>query len=390
MILRTNNTSTTILHQAISAKNDMRGRTAVILQVLELAPVAASIPNGLNYLPIHTLLQRNTSMDSQTRGNLVAALIKADPQSLLKRGGKQCRRTALHIAFAAAEYLSLELLRSMVGLRPRACFMRDGKGLLPIHIACGNHCSPQKIQILLDANPSALFATTPDGQTPLSLASSKVTTKKHSNKRLIKKLSTMMTTWQGDRDVELEIKTQVIRGRNRVKVADPFDAKSTSVLPLQTIDCNKVREQGPGVTSNGKSQRPLVHPSSHREEQTTQTKNDPLLQLYLAALQVERDQVPKPATEAVSQQESTLVPHPKHGLLHQLYQACLVVERNGSDEQTEAYASRKEEVTPTKNDPLLELYHATLLVESGQVPNCAFKAIGHGDSQQQVVQHSSE
>ena len=65
-----------------------------------------------------------------------------------------------------------------------ACFMKDKKGFLPAHVACMRHCSPEKLQMLLDVNPAALYATTNEGETLLSLAVSKAT-KSHPNYALI-------------------------------------------------------------------------------------------------------------------------------------------------------------------------------------------------------------
>lgn len=62
--------------------------------------------------------------------------------------------------------------------------MPDKHGFLPIHIACSRHCSPDKLELLLDVNPASLYAVTHDGSTPLSLAES-TATKSHPNYTLI-------------------------------------------------------------------------------------------------------------------------------------------------------------------------------------------------------------
>lgn len=66
----------------------------------------------------------------------------------------------------------------------KACFMRDKKGYLPAHVACSRHCSPEKLEMLLRVNPSALTAQTNDGETLLTLATS-TATKSHPNYALI-------------------------------------------------------------------------------------------------------------------------------------------------------------------------------------------------------------
>ena len=65
--------------------------------------------------------------------------------------------------------------------------MRDKKGYLPAHVACSRHCSPRKLQMLLDINPDALFEKTKDGHTLLSLAVSTATVS-HPNFKLIEEI----------------------------------------------------------------------------------------------------------------------------------------------------------------------------------------------------------
>lgn len=69
----------------------------------------------------------------------------------------------------------------------QACFKKDKKGYLPAHVACMRHCSPEKLLMLLKANPGSLKARTNEGQTLLSLAM-KSATKSHPNYALIDEL----------------------------------------------------------------------------------------------------------------------------------------------------------------------------------------------------------
>lgn len=62
--------------------------------------------------------------------------------------------------------------------------MTDRKGYLPAHVACSRHASPEKLKLLLTINPAALYETTPDGHTLLSLALSTATAH-HPNYKLI-------------------------------------------------------------------------------------------------------------------------------------------------------------------------------------------------------------
>lgn len=65
--------------------------------------------------------------------------------------------------------------------------MRDKKGFLPAHVACSRHCSPEKLEMLLQVNPASLFAKTDDGRTLLVLAKS-TATKSHPNYALISEI----------------------------------------------------------------------------------------------------------------------------------------------------------------------------------------------------------
>lgn len=65
--------------------------------------------------------------------------------------------------------------------------MRDSKGFLPAHCACTRHCSPEKIRLLLDVNPEALFAKSNEGESLMDLTRS-TATKAHPNHGLIDEL----------------------------------------------------------------------------------------------------------------------------------------------------------------------------------------------------------
>lgn len=82
------------------------------------------------------------------------------------------------------DYISPRLTKIMIQAGPQACFMKDRKGYLPAHVACSRHCSPEKLQMLLNVNPASLFAKTNQGHTLLSLATS-TATKSHPNYALI-------------------------------------------------------------------------------------------------------------------------------------------------------------------------------------------------------------
>ena len=83
-----------------------------------------------------------------------------------------------------ADYVSLELVKTMIEHGKQSCFMVDKHGFLPVHVACSRHCSPQKLEMLLKTNPASLFAKTYNGDTLLSLAMN-TATKSHPNNALI-------------------------------------------------------------------------------------------------------------------------------------------------------------------------------------------------------------
>lgn len=73
--------------------------------------------------------------------------------------------------------------------------MKDKKGWLPAHVACSRHCSPQKLKMLLAVNPGALYETTENGETLLSLATS-TATKSHPNYALIDEINKQLNQVQ--------------------------------------------------------------------------------------------------------------------------------------------------------------------------------------------------
>jgi hypothetical protein len=102
---------TTVCHQALTSKADVKSRVEVILQVLSQTPRAAEIKNGYGSLCLHCACQRNLKMDAKTKEKVILALIKAFPGGLVKYGGV-ARRTPLHVIFTGESFsgtcLSLE------------------------------------------------------------------------------------------------------------------------------------------------------------------------------------------------------------------------------------------------------------------------------------------
>lgn len=207
-LIMDNNISTTVLHQAISSKDNKESRFTVIRTALSSTPKAATIRNGYGSLPIHVICQRNTKMKSQIKEELIRALIHAYPESLLEAGGVG-GRTPLHIVFT--DYVSPSLIRLMIDTGKKACYVRDKNGWLPVHIACSRHCSPEKLNMLLDVHPSSLHAKTPDGESLLCLATSRAT-KTHPNYALISQLKDLLKNWNGnEQGEEEEIRSNAVK-----------------------------------------------------------------------------------------------------------------------------------------------------------------------------------
>ena len=159
-------------HQAITSKGDVNQRANVILQILAETPEAAKIKNGYGSLPLHVISQRNTKIDAKTKERLIIALIRAYPGALSEEGGVG-RRTPLHIIFT--DYISPKLTAFMIEKGTQATFMRDKNDWLPVHVACSRHVSPDKLRMLVNANPASIFAVTKDNETVLGLAQSTAT-----------------------------------------------------------------------------------------------------------------------------------------------------------------------------------------------------------------------
>ena len=176
-----NHISTTIIHQAITSTGDTAVRSEVISTILRQTPVAAAIKNGFGSLPLHVIAQRNIKMDAQTKECLILELMGSNKDALTDGGGIS-KRTPLHILFT--DYVSPRLTSMMIENGRAACFIKDRNGYLPVHVACCRHCSPEKLQMLLNVNPRSLFDKTNQGETILDLAK-KTATKAHPNYALI-------------------------------------------------------------------------------------------------------------------------------------------------------------------------------------------------------------
>ena len=216
-IVMDNHITTTVLHQAITSKGDMEARARVIRHILRETPRAAAVKNGYGSLPIHVIAQRNTKLKAKLKEDLIFEFVKAYKDGLVEEGGTG-RRTPLHIVFTgkhgrpfpphdslciphnsltslisiiALDYVSARLTKVMIQQGRNACFIRDKKGWLPAHVACSRHCSPEKLRMLLEANPDSLYAKGGVGETILDLAKA-TATKSHPNYALIEEIQKHM------------------------------------------------------------------------------------------------------------------------------------------------------------------------------------------------------
>eukprot|EP00536_Pseudo-nitzschia_multiseries_P003077 jgi/Psemu1/236370/estExt_Genewise1.C_430189 len=202
-----NNITTTIIHQAITSKGDITKRAMVIQEILQVTPYAASIKNGYGSLPLHVICQRNVKMNSAKKERLIRHLINAYPMSLTVQGGVG-KRTPLHIIFT--DYVSVGVTELMIRRGMGACFMTDKNGFLPAHVACSRHCSPEKLDMLLQVNPASLFEKSKDGRTLLDLARCKAT-KSHPNYALITDIERRLNMASSTPNTFLPISQQMTR-----------------------------------------------------------------------------------------------------------------------------------------------------------------------------------
>lgn len=133
----------------------------------------------------------------------------------------------------------------MIAKGPQAAYTRDKKGWLPIHMACSRHASPEKLRMLLEANPSSLHAKTPEGESLLCLAKSKAT-KSHPNYALISEIKAQLKAWNGDEvneDTHMQLMEAASRAENEVNppsassvvTPDPFGTRLAIQPPLHPV-----------------------------------------------------------------------------------------------------------------------------------------------------------
>jgi Ankyrin repeats (many copies) len=185
----------------------------------------------------------------------------------------------------------------MIQAGAKACFMKDRKGYLPAHVACSRHCSPEKLQMLLNVNPASLFATTNDGHTLLSLATS-TATKSHPNYALIDELRTRidiagtqqghhlsLPAYDGGRNSNHAVPNRVISD----DANDPADctsdesrAAAATAAPAQVIESRKrkIKSEGHDKNKPDRDDKEQAHLLLHFYRQTDQQGGDQEIKNY--------------------------------------------------------------------------------------------------------------
>jgi len=185
----------TILHEAITSKKLAEGTAPlqVVRQILCQSVQAAQMRDGFGFLPIHTLSARyrTLQLDEATKEGMFVALIMAYRAGLVQLPATSMS-TPLHMLLTGPTENTprySNLVKAMIENGLQACYMKDAKGRLPIHVACEHGCSLNEFWMLLAANPGAVREVTSDGRTLLSLA--ECTQYKNPNPQIVGQLKSL-------------------------------------------------------------------------------------------------------------------------------------------------------------------------------------------------------
>ena len=144
--------------------------------------------------------------------------------------------------------------------------MKDSKGFLPAHTACRSHCGSEKLQMLLHANPQALFDETPGGNTCLSLSEPKTSRHTFATMEMVE----LMMSQYGPNSQSSLVK---IVGRVTPVdsvASDPVSSTDTTTAVLSTVSIDE--EDSPHAKAP-----PLVpFPKSYGAAATPRNCNAPL------------------------------------------------------------------------------------------------------------------
>jgi len=229
--------TTSILHKVLRSRStNLCGRVTVINTILQ-SPHAQqacrvkSNPQGT--LPLHVALHRDNKMDTTTREQVVAALVKVYPEATIAQAAG---KTPLHIM--SRQYSSTVVARILIEVCPSASKIRDDKGWLPIHHACRWRSSPEKLKLLIDAYPESVLAKTEqDGLLPMDLVVSNAT-KSRPHLALISMLKESMKqaekrandSSKSNNEIPSEVVTHEINAPGQAtSPEDPIDADEDAV-----------------------------------------------------------------------------------------------------------------------------------------------------------------
>ena len=127
-----------------------------------------------------------------------------------------------------------------------ACSMKDSKGNLPAHIACSRHCSVEKLKLLLEVNPRALYATTNKGETLITLAHSTATTH-HPNHSLIAYLRQRLEQYSPNQGETLEPGVGINSRKRMVESSSRVEAENIEPARKLTMERNSLVDASPVV-----------------------------------------------------------------------------------------------------------------------------------------------
>ncbi|GKY94624.1 hypothetical protein MPSEU_000427900 [Mayamaea pseudoterrestris] len=121
------------LHRAITAIQEEEGNPeeCVISQLVRVYPQAASHADNSGILPMHLI-----AMNASEWSNATDAICNANRNAVASRcGATGHNRLAIHLAAASPKSRD-SLIARLIQLHQRSAALEDGKGCLPMHLAC--------------------------------------------------------------------------------------------------------------------------------------------------------------------------------------------------------------------------------------------------------------
>ncbi len=186
--------------------------------------------------------------------------------------------------------------------------MRDKKGFLPVHVACSRHCSPEKLEMLLQVNPASLFAKTDDGRSLLDLAQS-TATKSHPNYALINEIERRLQIASLAVMNQLNVQDQTTERFRR----DDANSATNNVPSVQPKRRSK-RKRKASVHGEGKIRQLVKKEDLSIEEQVSAPVEPGKVSMELVGAPVKKEEIPmgKDETAPIQQEDR----EPANLLLH--------------------------------------------------------------------------